>query len=188
MNACCPEGHFGPECKPCVGFPDNVCSGRGYCAGNGSRDGVGKCVCDDGYAGLDCNKCAKKFFRQINGTDNRLVCEACDKSCQDSCRSAGPKGCLVCSGGYIWDNDYGCVDIDECIDIGVNPCESNAFCVNTEGSFYCYRKCLLFVAMYQSLRTTSRPLHYVSPKLWHKCNEIKDNLKNVMSNNKNRKS
>ena len=173
MKACCPDGHFGPECKPCPGFPTNVCRGHGYCAGNGSRDGSGRCVCNTGFAGLECNKCAKKFFQSLNDTNGELVCEPCDRSCQEGCRSSGPKGCLVCAPGYLWDNDFGCVDIDECVDLGTNPCEANTFCINTEGSFYCYRKCLLFVARYQCYRTTARPLMYVSHELWNKCNLLR---------------
>ncbi|CAG2176877.1 unnamed protein product, partial [Oppiella nova] len=133
MKACCPTGHYGPQCQPCPGYPDRVCNTRGYCEGNGSREGTGKCVCQPAYDGAHCNTCAKDHW--LNGTtaEGLVVCEPCDKSCADRCRSGGPKGCLVCGTGYIWDGDYGCVDVDECADMGVNPCESNAFCINTEG-------------------------------------------------------
>ncbi len=166
MKACCPEGHYGPNCEPCLGFPDNVCNNRGYCSGNGSRDGSGQCVCNTGFKGINCNQCDKKFYQKINESSDELICNPCDNSCADSCRSGGPKGCLVCKNGYIWDNDYGCYDINECLDIGVDPClsESNTFCVNTEGSFHCYRKCFIGFNMCYN---------YVKQQFWDKCARFK---------------
>ncbi|CAG2114041.1 unnamed protein product, partial [Medioppia subpectinata] len=182
MKACCPAGHYGPDCKPCAGHPDHVCSDRGVCVGNGSRDGSGRCLCDSGFGGADCGQCANDHYANGTVADGQLpACEPCDKSCASGCRSGGPKGCLVCTAGYIWDGDYGCVDVDECVDLGVNPCESNAFCINTEGSFYCYRKCLLSIR-YQCPTAGQRwPVGVVASdmrlgvtaRLWHKCREFK---------------
>ncbi|XP_054163183.1 cysteine-rich with EGF-like domain protein 2 [Oppia nitens] len=139
MKACCPDNHYGPNCTPCPGYPYKVCNNRGYCSGNGSTDGTGKCLCDAGFTGNLCNMCAKNYFKNDTTEDGLPICQECHKSCQDGCRSSGPKGCLVCGTGYIWDNDYGCLDVDECVDLGVTPCETNAFCINTEGSYYCYQ-------------------------------------------------
>lgn len=69
-----------------------------------------------------------------------MKCIACDSSCFKHCRFAGPKGCEVCRDGYIWDEEYGCLDIDECIQLGYNPCHSNSFSVNNEGSYRCFGK------------------------------------------------
>ncbi|KAJ9581203.1 hypothetical protein L9F63_023621, partial [Diploptera punctata] len=31
LKNCCAENRFGPECKPCPGYPDNVCNKSGKC-------------------------------------------------------------------------------------------------------------------------------------------------------------
>lgn len=72
--------------------------------------------------------------------NDRIKCLPCDKSCAFHCRSKGPRGCEVCKIGYFWDNEFGCVDIDECIEMKRSPCKKNTFCVNTEGSYFCYGK------------------------------------------------
>ena len=72
-------------------------------------------------------------------------CIRCDQSCASSCHSLGPQGCHVCRTGYFRDNDKGCIDIDECnvSDVELNPCKFQTYCMNTQGSYKCYRKCLL---------------------------------------------
>lgn len=30
LKVCCPPKHYGPDCKPCRGYPD-VCSSHGTC-------------------------------------------------------------------------------------------------------------------------------------------------------------
>lgn len=81
----------------------------------------------------------------IDGKVNAIPeqCLRCDLSCASSCHSIGPKGCNVCRAGYYWDNDTGCIDIDECNLMELNPCKYNTYCINTQGSFKCFRKCLL---------------------------------------------
>ena len=70
-------------------------------------------------------------------------CLQCDDSCASTCHSLGPKGCHVCKNGYNWDDDHGCMDIDECNNtVELNPCKFNSYCINTQGSYKCYRKCL----------------------------------------------
>jgi hypothetical protein len=138
LKACCPSGKFGKECTPCEGYPDKICSGHGSCIGNGTRKGSGKCNCEKGYKGLTCNACAEDFLQTNEVDSEEIVCEACDRSCLGHCRALGPKGCEVCREGYLWDQDDGCLDIDECVGLGYNPCKTNTFCVNTEGSHECY--------------------------------------------------
>lgn len=70
--------------------------------------------------------------------NKKITCLPCDKSCAFHCRSKGSRGCEVCKSGYYWDQDYGCIDIDECNELKRNPCKKNTFCVNTEGSYLCY--------------------------------------------------
>lgn len=145
LEVCCPEGHFGSKCLPCPGFPDNVCNGRGFCAGNGTRDGVGTCNCFDGFDGDFCDRCAKNYY-QINSTNDNgdstklpEQCLRCDRSCSGSCHSGGPKGCHVCRNGYNWDHEYGCIDVNECEQLETNPCKENMYCSNTIGSYKCYQ-------------------------------------------------
>jgi len=153
-KSCCPEGHFGLSCVPCSGYPGEVCYGRGYCAGNGTREGTGGCICFKGFKGQNCEKCAKNYF--ASGTIDKLVgqqvvqipekCERCDRSCDSTCHSSGPKGCSTCRKGFMWDNEHGCIDVNECGQLETNPCKESTYCSNTEGSFKCLRKCLLLFA------------------------------------------
>lgn len=139
LKVCCPAGKYGPECNECPGYPNNICNNNGNCKGNGTRKGSGKCNCKKGYTGDMCDKCASGYY-EISSTDGVSKCDQCDKSCSGHCRDKGPKGCEVCKEGYSWDQEYGCLDIDECLELGYNPCKTNTFCVNTEGSYQCFRK------------------------------------------------
>jgi hypothetical protein len=31
LKSCCPDNHYGADCKPCPGFPGNVCNKSGKC-------------------------------------------------------------------------------------------------------------------------------------------------------------
>ena len=31
VRNCCPENHYGPECLPCEGYPNEICSNNGKC-------------------------------------------------------------------------------------------------------------------------------------------------------------
>lgn len=96
---CCPANHFGPNCKPCPGFPDNVCSGRGTCKGNGTRKGSGKCSCNEGYGGDNCERCGAGHYEVTkDGEESSKLpqCLPCDKSCLGHCRGPTPKDCEVC--------------------------------------------------------------------------------------------
>lgn len=162
------DGYYGNFCdKKCPGAPFNVCSKRGQCRGDGTKKGSGKCACHKGYTGDLCEKCepgyyldkaeqllSKKSTTTVDEDDkpseeaneqkqSKITCLPCDKSCAFHCRSKGSRGCEVCKSGYFWDNDYGCIDIDECNELKRNPCKKNTFCVNTEGSYFCYGSDLL---------------------------------------------
>lgn len=88
LKVCCPEGHFGAECKQCTD-----CHGNGKCKGDGTRKGNGKCNCDAGYAGDDCNQCANGYYEAFRD-EKKLLCSACHKACtkDGGCKGAGPKG------------------------------------------------------------------------------------------------
>ena len=137
LKVCCEFGHFGLDCTPCKGYPHEICNRHGNCNGNGTRSGTGICECEIGYTGETCSQCSHGFYLEQSES---LKCLPCDSSCLGHCRFKGPKGCEVCKDGYIWDEGYGCLDVDECLELGYNPCSSNSFCVNNEGSFRCFSK------------------------------------------------
>lgn len=136
---CCPEGHFGPECRPCPGYPSAVCSNNGKCKGGGSRKGNGQCACNDGYIGDLCDSCAVGYYESYRD-DKKLLCTKCHKSCKGPCTKAGHKGCTECNSGWMLDagKDKGCLDINECAS-ATNPCSKNEFCVNNDGSYSCLK-------------------------------------------------
>ncbi|KAF7490766.1 Cysteine-rich with EGF-like domain protein 2 [Sarcoptes scabiei] len=177
-KVCCPSGHFGADCQPCRGYPDHVCFGRGHCSGNGTRFGNGKCVCHEGFGGQDCEKCSSTFKSEgeieikLNGKIHKLPekCYQCDVSCASTCHSSGPKGCSVCKDGYIWDTTDGCIDVDECSKKELNSCKHSSYCVNTLGSFKCFRKCL------ETLNTC--PKKQSTIELIEKCSKLQADLEN----------
>merc|ERR1712071_515867 len=77
LRVCCPNHHYGPDCKVCPGYSDNTeCSGNGKCKGSGTRKGNGKCVCDKAYAGNVCQRCANGFYSSYKDENNNL-CSPC---------------------------------------------------------------------------------------------------------------
>ncbi|GIY32918.1 cysteine-rich with EGF-like domain protein 2-A [Caerostris darwini] len=134
LQVCCPDNHYGPDCKPCVGGIVNPCNGHGQCKGAGTRKGSGLCRCDAGYTGELCEKCRVGYYydASVNASGQ---CFKCDKSCKGHCREGGPKGCEVCADGYQYSSELGCMDFNECLEN--NPCKHDTFCVNTIGSYRC---------------------------------------------------
>ncbi|XP_037957717.1 cysteine-rich with EGF-like domain protein 2 isoform X2 [Teleopsis dalmanni] len=132
LKMCCPEGHYGAECKPC-----EDCKGNGKCKGGGTRKGNGKCACDSGYAGDNCSQCGNNYYEAFRD-DTKLLCSECHKACggDGGCTGAGPKACRKCKEGWRMDTDKGCQDINECLDTP-RACRPNQFCVNNEGSHSC---------------------------------------------------
>ncbi|XP_046984885.1 cysteine-rich with EGF-like domain protein 2 [Schistocerca americana] len=135
MEFCCPENHFGSDCTPCPGYPDNICGKNGKCKGAGTRKGNGKCLCDSGYAGDNCDRCNETSYEAYRD-DTKLLCSPCHMSCVNGCSGAGPKGCSSCREGWLKDEKMGCIDVDECLSLD-RACRKNQFCVNNEGSFSC---------------------------------------------------
>ncbi|CAH2014134.1 unnamed protein product [Acanthoscelides obtectus] len=135
FKVCCPDLHYGPDCKPCSGYPNNVCNNNGKCKGSGTRKGNGGCLCDRGYTGEFCDKCSESHYEAYKD-DKKLICAECHLSCEGLCTKAGPKGCAKCKPGFIMDKDKGCLDINECA-ARKRPCTPLQFCVNTEGDYRC---------------------------------------------------
>lgn len=133
---CCPKFHYGPNCTPCKGYPDNICSNNGQCKGAGTRKGNGECNCTLGYTGENCDLCGK-FYYEAYRDDKKLLCSKCHLSCaEEGCRKAGPVGCKSCRKGWMLHEEKGCLDWNECTTLKT-PCSPLQFCVNTEGSYRC---------------------------------------------------
>jgi len=138
LKCCCPRGSYGPRCVKC-----SKCNENETCHGEGTRSGNGSCICKEGYTGPKCEICSKGFYLKTTHRENkeassaRFVCERCHKSCK-FCRREGSLGCEVCQSGYSWIPTFGCSDVDECSTTKGKVCGKNTFCVNTEGSYFCY--------------------------------------------------
>ncbi|KAJ8934855.1 hypothetical protein NQ314_013126 [Rhamnusium bicolor] len=91
FKVCCPNMHFGKNCTPCPGYPDNICHKNGKCKGSGTRKGDGTCHCDKGYGGDYCSKCADSYYVSYQD-DNKFLCSECHHSCDGPCTKAGPAG------------------------------------------------------------------------------------------------
>ncbi|XP_070161933.1 cysteine-rich with EGF-like domain protein 2 [Polyergus mexicanus] len=132
---CCLENHYGPDCTPCPGYPDKICSNNGKCKGAGTRKGNGGCFCDKGYIGDTCSGCAPGYYESYKD-EKTLLCSACHMACDGSCGGAGPKDCEKCANGWHTIEGEGCFDIDECTKSD-EICPGNQFCINKEGSYTC---------------------------------------------------
>lgn len=145
LKFCCPRNSFGPKCRKCP-----KCSINEQCSGDGSRIGNGSCICKNGHTGPNCDACLPGYYPNEDvsldtneglsfGKENNVTrqnCKPCHRSCL-YCRREGSIGCEVCRSGFTWVPDHGCLDIDECI-AHKGICGPNTFCVNTEGSYFCY--------------------------------------------------
>lgn len=137
---CCPRNSFGPKCTKCI-----ECTQNEHCHGEGTRSGNGTCICREGHTGSKCASCLRGYHREEaiktdkGRVDKTGICVPCHRSC-DSCRAKGPLACEVCRPGFTWVATYGCSDIDECFESEHKICGDNTFCVNTEGSYFCYGK------------------------------------------------
>ncbi|PIK37581.1 putative cysteine-rich with EGF-like domain protein 2 [Apostichopus japonicus] len=134
---CCPKNQYGPDCNDCTGGIERPCSGNGACKGAGTRGGNGKCKCHGGYKGDLCDVCKKGFY-EAHKNESDILCVACDTSCASTCSGPGPIACTKCKGGYQWDDENGCHDVDECKpDPETFPCAKEQYCENTVGSYTC---------------------------------------------------
>ncbi|XP_041457994.1 protein disulfide isomerase Creld2-like isoform X2 [Lytechinus variegatus] len=134
-KVCCPENTFGPECEECPYGVERPCKGTGKCHGAGTRGGTGKCKCNAGYKGELCDICKDGYY-QVMKNETHTTCKACHKACTALCTSGGPKGCKKCKAGWLWNDETGCQDVDECVG-EEPPCEEEEFCENTQGSYKC---------------------------------------------------
>ncbi|XP_071508883.1 protein disulfide isomerase Creld2-like [Diadema antillarum] len=134
-KVCCQENRFGPECEECPYGLERPCKGNGKCMGAGTRAGTGKCKCNAGYKGDLCDICKDGYY-EVMKNEMHTACKACHKACTALCTGPGPKGCKKCKAGWLWSDEEGCQDVDEC-KAEEQPCEPEEFCENTQGSFKC---------------------------------------------------
>ncbi|KAK9751881.1 TLR4 regulator and MIR-interacting MSAP [Popillia japonica] len=132
LKHCCPDLHYGPNCTPCLGYPDSVCSNNGKCKGSGTRKGNGKCACDKGYTGEICDGCAVNYYESYRD-EKKILCSPCPISCDGPCTKSG---CEKCASGWVKTDKGDCLDIDECAE-STAACGPLQFCVNTEGNYKC---------------------------------------------------
>ncbi|XP_018327728.1 cysteine-rich with EGF-like domain protein 2 [Agrilus planipennis] len=135
LQSCCPDFHYGTNCTPCDGYPDNICSNNGKCSGSGTRKGNGKCKCDPGYSGEKCEECAEGYYESYRDA-TKFLCSKCHHSCDGKCTKGGAGGCEKCHVGWNRNSNNECVDINECATLRA-ACSPLQFCVNSEGSYKC---------------------------------------------------
>ncbi|KAL5012769.1 hypothetical protein ScPMuIL_011320 [Solemya velum] len=119
FNCTCPRSYFGDLCE----FRENYCGeqpcGNGNCTSDYTIFNY-TCDCPAGYTGSECD-------------------QVIDYCADDSCLNGGecistPNG-LLCNCTDNWDGENCSVDVDEC-DVQ-QPCQNNASCNNTPGSYDC---------------------------------------------------
>ncbi|XP_033105508.1 protein disulfide isomerase Creld2-like [Anneissia japonica] len=132
---CCVNGTFGPECKECPGGVERPCRDNGECKGSGTRSGDGKCSCNDGYSGSLCDECKDSHFEESKN-ETHTVCRECHLSCSLKCTGPETKDCEECKEGWLWNDEHGCQDVDECA-AEERPCNESQYCENNEGSYNC---------------------------------------------------
>ncbi|XP_055929454.1 protein disulfide isomerase Creld1-like isoform X1 [Argiope bruennichi] len=107
LKFCCPNNTYGPNCIPCPGGVEEPCGGHGRCMNGGTREQPGNCICNTGYTGVLCDECKHGYYQDKSSSS--FSCKMCDKACKDYCRGPGPKNCEVCSDGYYFHEDEGCI-------------------------------------------------------------------------------
>lgn len=160
LKACCQVGHFGPKCTECPGGAVNPCSGKGFCDGEKSRSGTGKCNCQVGYTGEACEACTTGYSLTESGqcvdidectepllrcglgeycsnSPGHFICNPCDPLCAPETGCTGPSSsfCVACIAGYEKNGTTGiCSEVNECLRF---PCAHAEDCSNTVGSYTC---------------------------------------------------
>lgn len=118
LKFCCPNNTYGPYCVPCPGGVEKPCGGHGECINGGTREEPASCLCEIGYTGKLCDECKTGFYEDKSSSS--FSCKLCDVACKDYCRGPGPKNCAVCSEGYNFVENEGCIGADKSDPLDVN--------------------------------------------------------------------
>jgi len=157
----CQEAYSGDECQACAdGYQDYDrdgtclprCENSGLDCHHGRCEDAGgeaQCLCDEGYAGAECDGCASGYQ---DNDDNGTCLPSCDNSglvcgprgrCDDSGGEAecicdtGYAGteCGTCAQGYQ-DNDNNGTCLEDCLTADVN-CNGHGACDDSSGQAVC---------------------------------------------------
>ncbi|XP_066283956.1 protein disulfide isomerase Creld2-like [Branchiostoma lanceolatum] len=99
VKACCPNNTWGPSCRDCPVGREKVCSGRGKCDGDGTREGTGACSCDKGYQGALCEQCTVDHYEEYKNTTH-VSCKECNEAC-DECYGPEANECKKCRDNHV---------------------------------------------------------------------------------------
>ena len=92
-NTCAP-GHWGPNCtEVCPGGSAEPCSGHGQCLGG--PYGTGECICEAGYAGVDCGMACPRGPSGLPCAAQG-ICSPATAACACDAGFAGPACATVC--------------------------------------------------------------------------------------------
>ena len=118
------------------------CSRRNSCPLNSICEntiGSFKCLCKTGYEGPECND-INECLAEANACDTYADCSntigSFDCTCKEGFLGSGHQLDCLCETGFYPNESAVCVDRDECSS-GTHDCDSNAFCINTTGSYNC---------------------------------------------------
>ncbi|VDP29705.1 unnamed protein product [Soboliphyme baturini] len=137
-NCSCKRGYRGngfqcADINECAEM-DRACDVHASCM---NLDGGYRCICQPGWDGDSpkgmANSCPNVDECSI---PTKNTCDPATSTCQDL---PGDYACN-CKPGYrhpSGDNNKLCVDINECVDGGGNPCGSKGSCVNINGGYFC---------------------------------------------------
>ncbi|XP_068956416.1 protein disulfide isomerase CRELD2 [Petaurus breviceps papuanus] len=106
LEVCCLAGTYGPDCLECPGGSKQPCRGNGYCNGDGSRGGDGKCMCHLGYKGPLCMDCVEGYFSTWRN-DTHSICTVCNAACK-TCSGPTHRDCGECEVGWVQE-DHACI-------------------------------------------------------------------------------
>ncbi|XP_076799587.1 uncharacterized protein LOC143444282 [Clavelina lepadiformis] len=131
-----------PACTDIDECQDNPCPENSVCA---DAKGSFECFCNNGYV-MDSGTCKRIECRQIqeleNGNfaskDHYYVNDRIFFTCQRGYRLNRLNHLITCNLDGEWsDTIPACNDIDECASESTNPCNQQATCDNSDGSYSC---------------------------------------------------
>ncbi|XP_076814750.1 IgGFc-binding protein-like [Clavelina lepadiformis] len=134
----CLDGYSGQPCRDINECRTNPCDENASCT---NTDGSFVCRCNAGYTGdgtrcrpLTCERLENPSAGSVTYSRGLNVGSAANFACNSGYRRQGSAR-LLCQASLRWNRrPPTCVDVDECLR---SPCDDNAACTNTEGSYSC---------------------------------------------------